>query len=319
METVYMYQPLGYRDPDRPNHVCLLQKSLYGLKQALGAWNERFADYVHTLEFSYNKTDHSLLIYHRDSFIAYFLLYVDDIILTASSDELRQSIISLLSSEFSMKDLAEIIDCASMTSCKPSPTPVDTKPKLRATISTPFADPSLYRSLAGVCLFMHDPWDEHMNALKRIMRYLQGTLDYGLHLYPSSTTTFVSYNDVDWGGCPDTRRSASGYCVFMGDNLISWSAKRQATLSRSSVKAEYRGISNVIFESCWLRNLLLELHCPIPWATLVYCDNVSAIYLVGNPSQTNAYWLCLRSAFVFVIISYSQSAGLIQLDSCFVR
>ena len=71
----------------------------------------------------------------------------------------------------------------------------------------------------------------------------------------------------------------------MGDNLISWSSKRQATLSCSSAEAEYRGVANVVSESCWLRNLLLELHCPIPKSTLVVCDNVSAIFLSGNPVQ----------------------------------
>ncbi|KAK4338858.1 hypothetical protein RND71_040320 [Anisodus tanguticus] len=132
---------------------------------------------------------------------------------------------------------------------------------------------------------MHDPRVEHMNAIKRIIRYIQGTLDYRLHLYPSSTSTLVSYTDADWGGCPDTRRSTSGYCMFLSKNLVSWSAKRQATLSRSSAEAEYRGVANVVSESCWLRNLLLELHCPIQKATLVYCDNISAIYLSGNPVQ----------------------------------
>ena len=124
-----------------------------------------------------------------------------------------------------------------------------------------------------------------MHALKRILCYIQGTIDHGLHLYPSSISTLVSYTDADWGGCLDMRLSTSGYCVFFGDNLISWSAKRQATLSRSSAEAEYRGVANVVSESCWLRNLLLELHCLIQKATLVYCDNVSAIYLAGNPVQ----------------------------------
>ncbi|PNX81771.1 NBS-containing resistance-like protein, partial [Trifolium pratense] len=159
----------------------------------------------------------------------------------------------------------EIIERAGMSSCKPSPTPVDTKAKLSGSSGNPCHDPTEYRSLAGalqyltftrpdisyavqqVCLFMHDPKTQHMSALKRIIRYIHGTIiDFGLHLYPSSVTKLVSYTDADWAGCPDTRRSTSGYCVYLGDNLISWSAKRQHTLSRSSAKAEYRGVANVI-------------------------------------------------------------------------
>ena len=84
---------------------------------------------------------------------------------------------------------------------------------------------------------MHDPQNAHMNALKRVLRYLQGTLSFGLHLYKSSISKLVGYTDADWGGCPDTRRSTSGYCVFLRDNLISWSSKRQPTLSKSSAEA----------------------------------------------------------------------------------
>jgi hypothetical protein len=328
-ETVYMHQPMGFRDPVHPDYVCLLKKSLYGLKQAPRAWYQRFADYVSTIGFHHSKTDHSLFIYRKGTDMAYILLYVDDIILTTSTDDLRKSIMMLLASEFAMKDLdplsyflgiavtrhtgglflcqknyaAEIIDRAVMLSCKPSATPVDTKQKLSVSSGVPFEDPTLYRSLAGalqyltftrpdisyavqqICLHMHAPKTEHMNALKRILRYLQGTMHFGLHMYPSSISSLTSYTDADWGGCPDTRRSTSGYCVFLGDNLISWSSKRQPTLSRSSAEAEYRGITNVVSESCWIRNLLLELHFPIPKATLVYCDNVSAIYLSGNPVQ----------------------------------
>lgn len=328
-ETVYMHQPMGFRDPNHPAHVCLLKKSLYGLKQAPRAWYQRFADFVFTIGFSHSTSDHSLFIYSKGKDMAYILLYVDDIILTASSNELRQTIMSLLASEFAMKDLGplsyflgiavtehagglflcqqkyaeDIIERAGMTSCKPAPTPVDTKSKLSVSSGSPYEDPTKYRSLAGalqyltftrpdisyavqqVCLHMHDPKDDHMTALKRILRYVQGTIGFGLHLYKSSVSGLVSYTDADWGGCPDTRRSTSGYCVFLGDNLISWSSKRQPTLSRSSAEAEYRGVANVVSESCWLRNLLLELHCPIHKATLVYCDNVSAIYLSGNPVQ----------------------------------
>nr|GEW03808.1 ribonuclease H-like domain-containing protein [Tanacetum cinerariifolium] len=80
-------------------------------------------------------------------------------------------------------------------------------------------------------------------------------------------------------------RSTLGYCVFLGDNLLSCSAKRQHTLLRSSVEAEYRGVANVMAKAAWLRNLLRELHSPLSTATLVYCDNISAVYMSANPIQ----------------------------------
>ncbi|GJX27681.1 ribonuclease H-like domain-containing protein [Tanacetum coccineum] len=143
----------------------------------------------------------------------------------------------------------------------------------------------IYRQVQQVCLQTHDPREPHFSALKRILRYVQGTLDYGLQLFSSSTIDLVAYSDADWAGCPSTRISTSGYCVFLGNNLLSWSSKRQPTLSRSSAEAEYRGVANVVAETCCLHNLLRELHNPLSSATLVYCDNVSAVYLSCNPVQ----------------------------------
>ncbi|GKB88931.1 ribonuclease H-like domain-containing protein [Tanacetum coccineum] len=156
------------------------------------------------------------------------------------------------------KFVEEILERAHMQHCNPCKTPVDTESKLGSD-----GDPTLYRSLAG--------------ALQ--------TIHHGLQLHVSSTSQLTAYTDVDWAGCPVTRRSTSGYCVFLGDNLLSWSAKRQVTLSRSSAEAEYRGVANVVAETAWIRNLLLELHTPLSTATLVYCDNVSAVYLSTNPVQ----------------------------------
>jgi hypothetical protein len=133
---------------------------------------------------------------------------------------------------------------------------------------------------------MHDPREPHLTALKRLLRYLRGTVGYGLLLYRrSSSTEMVAYTDADWAGCPDTRRSTSGYAVFLGDNLVSWSSKRQQVASRSSAEAEYRAVANGVAEASWLRQLLAELHNPLLRSTLVYCDNVSAVYLSTNPVQ----------------------------------
>ncbi|GKC87419.1 ribonuclease H-like domain-containing protein [Tanacetum coccineum] len=112
-----------------------------------------------------------------------------------------------------------------------------------------------------------------------------GTLDYGLQLFSYSTTSLVAYSDADWAGCPTTRISTSDYCVLLGNNLLSWSSNRQSTLSRCSAETEYRGVANAVAETCWLRNLLRELHIHLSAATLVYCVNVSIVYLSFNPVQ----------------------------------
>ncbi|GJZ23234.1 ribonuclease H-like domain-containing protein [Tanacetum coccineum] len=197
----------------------LSKRSLYGLKQAPRAWFQRFASYATRVGFQHT-----------------------------SSSAFLQRIITSLHSEFAMTDLGslnyflgisaqrsatalflsqskfaeEILERAHMQNCNPCRTPVDTESKLGSD-----GDP-------------------------RILRYVRGTLDYGLQLHVSSTTQLTAYTDADWAGCPVTRRSTSEYCVFLGDNLLSWSAKRQVTLSCSRVLLEYQGVANVIAVDGWI-------------------------------------------------------------------
>ena len=103
---------------------------------------------------------------------------------------------------------------------------------------------------------MHAPGDTHWALVKRILRYIRGTMAMGLTLTASPDTSLVAYSDADWARCPDTRRSTSGYCVYLGPSLISWSSKRQPTVSRSSGEAEYRAVANAVAECSWLRQLL---------------------------------------------------------------
>lgn len=158
----------------------------------------------------------------------------------------------------------DIIDRAKMGNFNPVQTPVDTTGKLRASLGDFLDDPTTYRSLAGalqyltfthpdisygmqqVCMYMHAPRRGHLHALKRIIRYIEGTIHMGLMLNASGASNLVSYTDADWAGCPDTRRSTLGYCVYLSDNLISWSSKRQSTVSRSSAEAEYIGVANAV-------------------------------------------------------------------------
>jgi hypothetical protein len=100
---------------------------------------------------------------------------------------------------------------------------------------------------------MHAPREPHHALVKRILRFVQGTLSSGLHIGTGSVTKLAAYSDADWVGCPDSRRSTSGFCVYLGNNLVSWSSKRQTTVSCSSVEAEYRVVAHVVAECCWLR------------------------------------------------------------------
>jgi hypothetical protein len=132
---------------------------------------------------------------------------------------------------------------------------------------------------------MHDPREPHLMAMQRIPCYLQGMPDYGLLLRRSSRSDLIVYMDADWASCLDTRHSTSVYAVFLGDNLVSWSTKWQTVISRSSAKAEYHVVVNGVAEATRLRQRLHELQIPPSRCTLIYCDNISAVYLSTNPVQ----------------------------------
>jgi hypothetical protein len=190
-----------------------------------------------------------------------------------------------------------------MADCKPCTTSVDLQAKLAGDSGPPVEDTSQFRSITGalqyltftrsdiayavqqICLHMHDPRESHLTAMKRILRYLQGTSGYGLLLRRLSSSDLIVYTDADWASCPDTRRSTSGYAVFLGDNLVSWLAKRQTVVSHSSTEAEYRAVANGVAEATLLRQLLHELQTPPSRCTLVYCDNISVVYLSTNLVQ----------------------------------
>ncbi|GJT56462.1 ribonuclease H-like domain-containing protein [Tanacetum coccineum] len=195
-------------------------------------------------------------------------LDVKNAFLFASSTSLLQCIISLLHVEFAMTDLGPLNYFLG-----------------RFNVDTDRSSLDEGINVQQLCLYMHDPREPHLNAMKRVLRYLRGTTDLGLQLFRSTTSQLIAYSDADWVGCPVTRRSTSGYCVFLGDNLLTWSSKRQDTLSYFSVEAEYRGVANGVAETSWIRNLLCELHTPLFTTTLIYCDNVNVVYMSANPVQ----------------------------------
>jgi histone deacetylase 1/2 len=197
----------------------------------------------------------------------------------------------------------DLLHRVSMENCKATSTPLATGDCLSRESRTPLdADDSFrYRSVVGglqyltltrpdlsfavnkVCQFLSQPTNVHWEVVKRILRYVKGTLSTGLLFRKSATTSISIFTDADWAGCVDDRRSTGGFAVFVGPNLISWSSKKQPTVSRSSTEAEYKALANGAAEAIWLESLLRELGISQQRTPILWCDNLGATYLTANP------------------------------------
>jgi hypothetical protein len=173
----------------------------------------------------------------------------------------------------------DLLHRVNMENCNPTSTPLSATEQLaRDTGTLLSADDSFrYRSVVGglqyltltrpdisfavnkVCQFLSQPTDVHWEAVKRILRYIKGTLETGLQIRKSPSMGISIFTDADWAGCVDDRRSTGGYAVFVGPNLISWSSKKQPIVSRSSTEAEYKALANGAAEAIWIESLLKEL------------------------------------------------------------
>jgi len=210
-----------------------------------------------------------------------------------------------------------------MEDCAPVLTPLDTSVKLsKTTDDDALADQKEYASIVGglmfaACVtrsdimcaagqlsqFLNNPSSKHMAAAKRVLRYLKGTLTFGI-TYRPPPKRLTGYSDANWGGDLDTRRSTTGYVVMINNGAAAWKSQLQVTVALSTMEAEYMALTEATKELIWIRNLLAELGYTNNKAganspTELYSDNQSAIALAKNPvSHARAKHIDIRHHFI---------------------
>uniref|UniRef100_A0A2N9IMS3 Reverse transcriptase Ty1/copia-type domain-containing protein n=1 Tax=Fagus sylvatica TaxID=28930 RepID=A0A2N9IMS3_FAGSY len=270
-ESVFMAQPLGFIDSAQPSHVYDIIITDNN--------STAISDIISQLSAAFEIKDLGPLRYFLGLQIDYkkVRLFVHQ-----------------------HKYITDLLHKFQMTDCKVAPTPIATTPPFSTANNDALSDPTPFRSLVGalqyatftrpdiafavnrVCQFMHKPSTVHFVAAKRILRYLKGTLHNGV-LFQPGPLALTAFTDADWAGDPSDRRSTSGVIVFLGHNPITWLAKKQHTVSRSSTEAEYRSLATGAAKLAWLRQVLCDIKLFLPFAPLIWCDNTSALALASNP------------------------------------
>ncbi|GJR16951.1 retrovirus-related pol polyprotein from transposon TNT 1-94 [Tanacetum coccineum] len=257
-EKVYVSQLDGFVDQDNPNHVYKLKKALCGLKQAPRAWYDLLSKFLLSHEFSKGTMDPTLFIRRQGK----------DILLISQSPRG----IFLSQSKYALKSLKKY----GMEFSDPVDTPMVKKSKLDEDTQGKAVDPTHYHGMVGtlmyltasrpdlifvVCMcarYQAKPTEKHLHAVKRIFKYLRGTVNSGLWYPKDSSIALTAYVDADHVGCQDTRRSTSGSMQLLGDKLVSWSSKRQKSTVISSTKAEYIALSGCSAQVLWMRSQLTD-------------------------------------------------------------
>ncbi|XP_014517174.1 uncharacterized protein LOC106774644 [Vigna radiata var. radiata] len=241
------------------------------------------------------------------------------------------------------KYIQDLVQLAGLTNATPVDTPMEVNVKYRQHEGELLDDPTQYRKLVGsliyvtitrpdisyvvhtVSKFMQSPRHFHFSAVQRIIKYLLGTSSRGLFFPGNSSLQLQAYSDADWAGCPDTRRSTTGWCMFLGNAPISWKCKKQHSVSKSSTEAEYRAMSAACSEITWLRGLLTELGVSQAQPTPLHTDNTSAIQIAANPvyhertKHIEVNYHSIREAYDRRVITLPHVSTVVQIGDIFTK
>lgn len=200
------------------------------------------------------------------------------------------------------KYILDLLHRNDMINAKPVTTPMASSPKLSLFSGTTLSDPYVYRQLVGslqylvftrldisyavnrLSQFMHKPTNDHLQAAKWVLRYLAGTTTHGIFFSAKNELTLHAFSNLDWAGDLDDLVSTNAYIIYLGSHPVSWSAKKQKGVARSSTEAEYRAVANTSSKMSWICNLLSELGISLPKTPVIYCDNIGTWYILcANP------------------------------------
>nr|GEV64763.1 retrovirus-related Pol polyprotein from transposon TNT 1-94 [Tanacetum cinerariifolium] len=288
-EDVYVCQPKGFIDAYHPSHVYNLKKALYGLKQAPRAWFDELSTFLLQNEFSKGIIDLTLFTTRFDDDILVVQVYVDDIIFGSTNPRYATLFSDLMKSRFEMSMMGEMTFFLVYRFTNPS------------VIRTP-VDATKYRSMIGALMYLTSsrsdivhatcvcakyqaqPTEKHLKEVKKIFRYLRGTINTGLWYTKDFGFELTGFLDADYAGCKDTFKSTSGGEQFLGEKLMSWSSKKQDCTLLSTLESEYVSLYACCAQVLWKRTQLTDYEYyfnKIP----NYCDSKSAIAISCNPFQ----------------------------------
>nr|GFA24760.1 retrovirus-related Pol polyprotein from transposon TNT 1-94 [Tanacetum cinerariifolium] len=266
-EDVYVCQPEGFIDVDHPIHVFKLKKALYGLKQALRAWYNELSTFLLHNHFFKGSTDPTLFIRCFVDDILVVQVYVDDIIFGSTHP-----------SSMEIKDKLDLDQ---------NGTPVDATKYCSMIGALMYLTSSRLDIVHATCLcarYQAKPTEKHLKEVKRIFRYLRGTVNMGLWYTKDSGFELTGFSDADYASCKDTFKSTSGKAQFLGEKLVNWSSKKQDCTALSTTKAEYLSLSACCAQVLWMQTQLTD--CGFHFNKIpIYCDSKSAITISCNPVQ----------------------------------
>ncbi|GJX01308.1 retrovirus-related pol polyprotein from transposon TNT 1-94 [Tanacetum coccineum] len=300
-EPVYMKQPSGFIDPQRPNHVCLLHKSLYGLKQASRTWFQRLSKALFDIDFKGSKMDPSLFIYSRGHTLLYILVYVDDIIVTGNNKGTIDNIISQLGSAFALKDLGplnyffgieivphvsgillsqkkyilELLQSAGVFNYNPVSYPMVTSSSLSLNDNTAFSNPVKYRQVVGSLQYVTLSRPNIAFAVNKVCQYMHAPTKN--HWSAVKWILLYLHGTVEHGML---------ICRSSGSTL------------QAFTNMLWKALADTVAELTWLQALLHELGIRSFSTPILWCDNLGATYLSATLSSVGHFESFVAGHFI---------------------